>query len=582
MTCLEEIRSSAERLVTAASDALRLEMAIFDSDSNLFYCTPTYLKKKGRTVHTPSIQEVLENGSILVTDPGNMPACIGCRFKEHCPSTIEILCCIHADTATAGVLSFTSFTREGQRRITENTSVYLNAITELGNLLGDLIVNHAGGRTIGAADPAISAALEFCPQPLLFTDPHGVILQYNQLASNMLKMCNVSNTSLWQIFPAATVKKITEGNHLFEKQAIIGGRATKLTTRPVMQDGQPAALLVRMDGELGNPDDDAGFFGSIIGGSPAAKTMLRIIKRVADSPSPVLITGETGTGKELAARSIHEQNKRNKYPFVAINCSSIPENLFESELFGYEEGAFTGARKGGKMGKIEMAQGGTLFLDEIGELPLSIQPKLLRILQEYELERVGSNKKIHLDVRIIAATNRDLSEMVEEKTFREDLFYRLNVINLKLPPLRERKGDIMPIAENYLKKLHLKMETPLQSFSEEVRERFAAYPWPGNVRELQNAIEYAANICESDVMTLEDLPESLQQKAAKPQKAPKARALPAMESEARQLTALLEKYGHTLEGKKRIASELNISLRTLYRKLDRLRQSEPGAFSSSS
>ena len=576
MTCLEEIRSSAERLVTAASDALRLEMAIFDSDSNLFYCTPTYLKKKGRTVHTPSIQEVLENGSILVTDPGNMPACIGCRFKEHCPSTIEILCCIHADTATAGVLSFTSFTREGQRRITENTSVYLNAITELGNLLGDLIVNHAGGRTIGAADPAISAALEFCPQPLLFTDPHGVILQYNQLASNMLKMCNVSNTSLWQIFPAATVKKITEGNHLFEKQAIIGGRATKLTTRPVMQDGQPAALLVRMDGELGNPDDDAGFFGSIIGGSPAAKTMLRIIKRVADSPSPVLITGETGTGKELAARSIHEQSKRNKYPFVAINCSSIPENLFESELFGYEEGAFTGARKGGKMGKIEMAQGGTLFLDEIGELPLSIQPKLLRILQEYELERVGSNKKIHLDVRIIAATNRDLSEMVEEKTFREDLFYRLNVINLKLPPLRERKGDIMPIAENYLKKLHLKMETPLQSFSEEVRERFAAYPWPGNVRELQNAIEYAANICESDVMTLEDLPESLQQKA------PKARALPAMESEARQLTALLEKYGHTLEGKKRIASELNISLRTLYRKLDRLRQTEPGAFSSSS
>ena len=163
-------------------------------------------------------------------------------------------------------------------------------------------------------------------------------------------------------------KKITEGNHLFEKQAIIGGRATKLTTRPVMQDGQPAALLVRMDGELGNPDDDAGFFGSIIGGSPAAKTMLRIIKRVADSPSPVLITGETGTGKELAARSIHEQSKRNKYPFVAINCSSIPENLFESELFGYEEGAFTGARKGGKMGKIEMAQGGTLFLDEIGEL----------------------------------------------------------------------------------------------------------------------------------------------------------------------------------------------------------------------
>lgn len=580
MSRLEEIRHSAERLITAASDALRLEMAIFDSDSSLFCCTPTYLKKKGRTVHTPSIQEVLENGSILVTDPGNMPACIGCRFKEHCPSTIEILCCIHADTDTAGVLSFTSFTKEGQRRITENTSIYLNAITELGNLLGDLLVNQAGGRTTGAADPVLASVLEFCPQPLIFTDPHGVILQYNQPASNMLKMCNVSTTSLWQIFPSPIVRKITEGNHLFEKQAIIGGRATRLTSRPVMQDGQPIAILVKMDGELSTPGEEAGFFGSIIGTSPAAEHMLRLIKRVANSPSPVLITGETGTGKELAARSIHEQSKRSNYPFIAINCSSIPETLFESELFGYEEGAFTGARKGGKMGKIEAAQGGTLFLDEIGELPLSIQPKLLRVLQEYELERVGSNKKIHLDVRIIAATNRDLYKMVEEKTFREDLFYRLNVINLKLPPLRERQGDIMPIAENYLKKLHLKMETPLQSFSDQVRERFISYSWPGNVRELQNAIEYAANICESDVMTLEDLPETLNQKTAKSPKVQKSKPMPVMEAEARQLTALLEKYGHTLEGKKRIAKEMDISLRTLYRKLDRLKQTGPSISSS--
>lgn len=165
-----------------------------------------------------------------------------------------------------------------------------------------------------------------------------------------------------------------------------------------------------------------------------------MIRRIADSPTPVLITGETGTGKELIARAIHEQSRRSKYPFVAINCSSIPDNLFESELFGYEEGSFTGAKKGGKIGKIEMAQGGTLFLDEIGEMPLFAQPKLLRILQEYELERVGSNKKIHLDIRVIAATNRDLGEMVAEKTFRGDLYYRINVINLKLPPLEDQEG----------------------------------------------------------------------------------------------------------------------------------------------
>ena len=571
MARLEEIRSSAERLITAASDALRLEIAIFDSDSKLFCCTPTYLKKKGRTVHTPFIREVLENGSILVTDPGNMPACIGCRFKDHCPSTIEILCCIHADTATAGVISFTSFTKEGQRRITENTPVYLNAITELGNLLGGLLAKREGGKAPGGTDPAIAAAMEFCPQPLLLTDPHGVILRYNQPASGLLKMCNISSTSLWQMFPAAIVRRITGGDHLFEKPARLGDMTARLTTRPVLQDGQPSAILIRMDGDLGAPEDDSGFFGSIIGSSPAAETMLRLIRRVADSPSPVLITGETGTGKELAARAIHEQSKRSKYPFVAINCSSIPENLFESELFGYEEGSFTGAKKGGKIGKIEMAQGGTLFLDELGEMPLSVQPKLLRVLQEYELERVGSTKKIHLDVRIIAATNRDLANMVAEKTFREDLYYRINVINLKLPPLRERKGDIMPIAENYLKKMRQKMETPLRSFSDEVVEYFISYRWPGNVRELQNVIEYAANLCESDVLRLSDLPETIQQKTEKAAKPRKAKALSAADAETERLEALLEQYGHTLEGKKRIAAEMHISLRTLYRKIERLR-----------
>ena len=221
-------------------------------------------------------------------------------------------------------------------------------------------------------------------------------------------------------FPAATVKKITEGNHLFEKQAIIGGRATKLTTRPVMQDGQPAALLVRMDGELGNPDDDAGFFGSIIGGSPAAKTMLRIIKRVADSPSPVLITGETGTGKELAARSIHEQSKRNKYPFVASTAPAFPKIYLKANCSAMKRVLLREPEKAEKWERSRWPREEPCsWIDRRASF---IHPaKLLRILQEYELERVGSNKKIHLDVRIIAATNRDLSEMVEEKTFREDL-----------------------------------------------------------------------------------------------------------------------------------------------------------------
>ena len=574
MANLEEIRASAERLVTAVSDALRLEIAIFDDSSNLFFCTPTSLKKKGRVVHAPFIREVIENGSVLVNKPGEMPSCIGCRFKEHCPSTIEVLCCIHAGTEIAGVASFTSFTKEGQRRIIDSTAVYLNAITELANLIGDLLANKTGKSGFANLDATLAASMELCPQPVLLTDPHGVILQYNQMASNFLKFCNSTSSSLWQLFPEAVVRKIMDGTNLFEKNVTIGNMATKITTRAVMNGEQISAFFIRLSGELSEPEAESGFFGRIVGQSSQIETIHRLIKKVADSPTPVLITGETGTGKELVARAIHEQSCRSKYPFVAVNCSGIPDTLFESELFGYEEGSFTGAKKGGKIGKIEMAQGGTLFLDEIGELPLFAQPKLLRVLQEYELERVGSNKKVHLDIRIIAATNRSLSEMVAERTFRGDLFYRINVINLKLPPLRSRRDDIMPIAASYLEHLRSRIRTPLKKFAPETEELLVSYDWPGNVRELQNMLEYAANLCETDTLTPADLPEILTLKARPCDKTEPGPA--AVRNSGEQVLAgLLEKYGYTLEGKKQIAAELGISLRTLYRKLNRLNIQQP-------
>lgn len=574
MKNLEEIRPSVERFVTAVSNSLRLEVAVFDSNCQLFFCTPVYLKKKGRTVHTPSLREVIENESVLVNTPGEMASCVGCRFKEHCPSTIEILCCIRADTNVAGVLAFTSFTKEGQRRISENTSVYLNAITEMANLFGGQILSISGGRGPANLDSNLIPIMELCEQPVLLTDAHGVILQYNQLAANLLKICDITSSSLWQIFPSAVVKRIMEGNDLFEKSVTIANMATKISTRAILVDGQITGFFIRISDDLKELSKENRYFEGIIGTSPAIMEVQRMIRRIANSPSPVLITGETGTGKELIARAIHEQSHRNKYPFVAINCSSIPESLFESELFGYEEGSFTGAKKGGKPGKIEMAQGGTLFLDEIGEMPLFAQPKLLRILQEYELERVGSNKKIHLDIRIIAATNRDLNDMVAEKKFRSDLFYRINVINLKLPSLRTRRDDIIPIAENYIRKLKLKMNTPLTSISPEAAEILLNFDWPGNVRQLQNIIEYAANLCETDILMPSDFPEVMRicsETAVYPSSGGKPAASGSSDKEDR-LRELLEKYGYTLEGKKRIAAELNISLRTLYRRIGHLQE----------
>ena len=569
MTQLESVRSGIEHFVSAAAEAFRVEAAIFNQQSSLFYCTPTYLKKKGNTVHYAFIQDVIVNGSVLVTEPGKMPACIGCRFNEHCPSTMEILCCIHSGTDVAGVISFTSFTKEGQKRISENTEVYLNAITKLSSLIGEYLQQFSEGSAAADTEKLIESLMSLCEQPLLLTDPNGVVLRYNSLADKVLKFCNVSSTSLRQIFSEDMARRITSGNDLFEKKASIGENTAKVTTRSIYSQNHLHSILVRLSNEFYANLPESGAFERLIGSSRAFVHIQNLIKRVADSPTPILITGETGTGKELVARSFHEQSRRNKYPFVAINCSSIPENLFESELFGYEEGSFTGAKKGGKMGRIEMAQGGTLFLDELGEMPLSVQPKLLRVLQEYELERVGSTKKIHLDIRIVAATNRDLREMIKEGKFREDLFYRISVINVKLPPLRDRKEDIIPISLNYLERLKTKMTTPLRTISHEAEQAFLNYSWPGNIRELQNVVEYAANLCDSDTLTLADLPEHMRGLEECPD-TEKQKETPLPDSQEKQILDLLSAYGHTLESKKKIAADLGISLRTLYRKLNKM------------
>lgn len=563
---LEDVRPSIERLVLAISNSLKLEVAIFDNSSNLFYCTPTYLKKKGRIVHAPFIKDVLNSGSLLVNTPGEMTSCIGCRFKDHCPSTVEILCCIRAGTSVVGVAGFTSFTKEGQRRINENTPVYLDAITELSTLIGEFLISKSGNQDSVNMDHIVKGSLEIAKQPIILADPHGVITQYNALAAKVLKFCGTATSSLWQILPEDIVKKMMKGIDLFEKSVSIGKFSAKISTKAITVNDQLIAIFVRFSDEIYEQVETPSFLNGIIGKSDEIGSIQKLIKKLASSPTPILITGETGTGKELVARAIHEQSKRNKYPFVAINCSSIPESLFESELFGYEEGSFTGAKKGGKMGKIELAQGGTLFLDELGEMPLSVQPKLLRVLQEYELERVGSTDKVHLDIRVIAATNCRLPEMIAEGKFREDLFYRIGVINIKLPPLRERKTDIIPISLNYIEKLKVKLETPLKFIDPEVEKLFLGYSWPGNIRELQNVVEYAANICDTDTMTIRDLPETIVQKAVEKPAAPVLSA----GTEEQKIQELLDKYGCTLEGKKQIAKILGISLRTLYRKINKM------------
>lgn len=336
-------------------------------------------------------------------------------------------------------------------------------------------------------------------------------------------------------------------------------------------------------------------FSNIIGKSEALLEPINKAKIASKTNSTILIEGESGTGKELFARSIHNKSQRKDGPFVVINCSGIPENLIESELFGYERGSFTGADPLGKKGKIELANNGTLFLDEIGDLPLHMQTKLLRVLQERTIDRIGGGKSIDVNIRIIAATHRNLKELVAQGEFRLDLFYRLNVIPIELPPLRDRDEDMFLCSDHIIKKLCSRMDKGNKVLSDEVKDVFQMYSWPGNLRELENVLEHGICFCIGEEIKLEDMPEYFLEKDMCKLKREKYKKQDKLDEEKSNyitidkeyllmnnqslqklnvqfenevINQLIDVYGDTLEGKKTIAKKLNIGISTLYRKIN--------------
>ncbi len=314
---------------------------------------------------------------------------------------------------------------------------------------------------------------------------------------------------------------------------------------------------------------------NLIGESQQMKAVKQILEKIAPTDSAVLISGESGTGKELAAKFIHKASPRRDKRFVPINCACIPENLLESELFGYERGAFTGASQM-KLGLIELAHGGTLFLDEIGELPLHLQAKLLRVLQERLIQRVGGLKEIFVDIRLLAATNQDLHIAIEQKRFRQDLFYRLNVINVEMPPLRERTEDIPLLANYFISRIGPRLRKPDVSITPAAMELLNQYSWPGNVRELENVIERMLVLLDGDTITADGIPVDIREgiKVAAPQVSePVIRTVPIDYREARTrfeseyIRELLEKTSGSVTEAARLSG---ISRRNLYEKLEKL------------
>lgn len=359
--------------------------------------------------------------------------------------------------------------------------------------------------------------------------------------------------------PPAIVVMTAYGTIPQAVEAVRLGAADYLT-KPLESPAALRQLVRRVLGERSRPRDEVGEF---LTRDPATLEMLTLADRAAATDATVLIVGESGTGKELVARRIHRRSRRAKGPFVPVNCAAIPENLAESELFGHEKGAFTGADRR-RIGRFEQADGGTLFLDEVGELPEPLQAKLLRALEERSIERVGGSKPVPLDIRLVAATNRDLEEEVAAGRFRGDLYYRLNVIQLRIPPLRERRGDLEVLVPALVEAISRRLGLEGKRITEAAMQRLQAYDWPGNVRELRNVIERALIVAPGDEVRPEHLPPLGRQPRPRPSAGGEEAPLSLEEREKQAILEALERTGGHRE---KAAKLLGISVRTLYNRL---------------
>ncbi|APC09127.1 sigma 54-interacting transcriptional regulator [Neomoorella thermoacetica] len=398
--------------------------------------------------------------------------------------------------------------------------------------------------SLKALNELYASLLDDFPLYLVVVDGRGVVVAINHLYASLLgaKAGALIGREVKDILPFTSLPEVlSSGMAVAGREVAFRGKKLLLSEVPV-KDGAGHLLggvgkaldledlaaagfsdlarrLQVLEGkvlfyqqELQSIQGDQDAWQGILGVSPAMVRLKKMAARVARGEANVLITGESGTGKELLAQAIHRASPRRNEPLIKINCAAIPENLLEAELFGYEEGAFTGAARGGKPGKFELADGGTIFLDEVGDLPLSMQPKLLRVLQERAFERVGGRRTIKADVRIIAATNQDLLALEAAGKFRLDLYYRLAVVTLTVPPLRERPGDLEILVAAIIRRLNARYHQTVRGLDPEVQRLFSRYSWPGNVRELENVLEHAFNFLDpgEEIITLKHLPATMQ------------------------------------------------------------------------
>ncbi len=580
---LLNIKEDVNRYINIISNLLNVDVGVVDK--NMFRVTGTGLYKNIDGVYALGsvYKNTLETGKThIIENPRLHTLCTQCKDKKNCKEKLEISTPIYCHKEIIGVLGLVCFNDEQKNKILANCESYLHFTKQIAEFIGIKFFEYQENLLQKDQENTLKTILENINKGVIIIDKDNTIVSINPIAIEKL---NLKFQCVGKKIIIITQNDYLMNEEVFKlsinnKDFTVVGKKISLTSF----DNRKNSAFIFEDIKKINENiaeitnNNVISLNDIYGNSEAIKKLKENILKIADTSSTVLITGESGTGKELVARSLHSHSNRKNKPFVVINCSAIPDSLLESELFGYVKGAFTGANNNGRIGKFELANTGVIFLDEIGDMPLYLQAKILRVIQEKKIERIGSNKSIDLDIKIIAATNVNLEEKIKEQKFRSDLYYRLNVIPFKLLPLRERKEDILPIIEKLIKKYNRISGKNIISIDDEVKQAFLSYDWPGNVRELENVIELMFNISgNSSILNSSLLPENISKKSVS--NPPKSSQIiiknPSDDFEnfdiieKNYILQGLEKFGNTTEGKKIISEKMGIGLTTLYRKLKR-------------
>jgi len=587
MPGLSSIKKTAMQVADAITAALDIETEIVDDRLQIISGTGRYVRKIGAYEEDGDLDggyiyaSILKNGSEYIcmdvrSDPG---------YNQKEGELAEISCPIQSGTDIIGIIGLVAFTDEQRDKMILKSDTFLNFLRRMSELIaGKLIESQSSTK--------LASMLESMPEGLLAADKDGRIFSCNFTCEMLLQKTRdmLVGTSIYDHFQKnafftakenetgisnreVTYKYKNSSRRLFFSSVPLPGTGTMY----LFEESSSAAAKARQFTYTNDPTT----FEDICGESTLMKDVKQRAAQVACSDSTILISGESGTGKELFARAIHNASPRRSEAFIPINCGAIPDALLESELFGYEKGAFTGADKSGKIGKFELADSGTLFLDEVGDMPLHLQVKLLHVLQDRSLERVGGILPINIDVRIIAATNKNLEQMIFRGEFREDLFFRLNVIPIFIPPLRERREDTETLLHHALERFDSMLGKNIRGFDRKALRLFMDYRWPGNVRELENAVEYSVNMTEGSMISAGNIPPRIRDAAGRTFSAQNNSAADMTlktQTEMAQMKIIencLKKTGTSLRGKRNAASVLGISESTLYRKIRELGMKDP-------